>query len=259
MGHTIVAGLPNWPAWRRVVDLLGGPRLDAAGVAGATCRAAERRLVELQNDPSLAYCFWLLVRLAGAARTEDFAAELGHLGIAARPDDSALSLVARVADQTRVRLNRYPESGPFGEMAALALRQTLRDTVGAEGRSLFGSSLEDLERAFRRHSSSAQFGLLAKGFFGDFMARTLRYYVDRELAGAAGGAGLANLAATADFSRAMDRHARATAEVVRGFAAGWYNPAKWEQLGQIGPDDAERFVAHALQKLRLALRKQAPR
>ena len=259
MGHTIVARLPKSQRWREVVALLDAPRLDAAGVAGATVVAAERRLLQLRGDPSLTYCFWLLTRLASAARGPDFLSDAAQLGVPAKPDDTALQFVARVADRTRVELNRFPESGPFGELAALALRHALTETVGAEGRSLFGSSLEDLERAFRRHSTAAQFGELARRFFGDFVARTLRFYVDRELPHAVGGGALSAVGDAANFAAALDLHARQTAGIVQDFAAAWYSKLHFERMGAIGRDDVDGFVAHALTKLRKELEREAAR
>jgi hypothetical protein len=231
----------------------------AAAVAAATVRAAERRLVRLRGDPSLAHCFWLLVRLAEAARGPDFLAGVRALGVPIQRDDTALALAVRVADAARSELDRHPESGPFGELASLALRRALTETVGVEGRSLFGSSLEDLERAFRRHSSDRQFGDLARRFFGDFMARTLRFYVDRELPQAVGRGGLPTVGASSDFAAALDLHARQTARAVELFAVGWYGKKNWETLGAIGREDAEGFVAHALPKLRAALVRGAAR
>lgn len=259
MGHIVVASLPKSQRWRAVVALLGAPRLDAPAVAGATALAAERRLRQLSRDPSLAYCFWLLTRLASAARGPDFLGEIAHLGIPARRDDTALQFAARVGDRTRVELGRHPESGPFAEMAALALRRALAETVGTEGRSLFGSSLEDLETAFGRHSSDRQFGDLAGRFFGDFMARTLRFYVDREIPQVVGGGGLPTIGASRDFAAALDLHARQTARAVEAFAVGWYSKKNWETLGAIGREDAQGFVAHALQKLRSSLMLEASR
>lgn len=259
VGHTIIDRLPRGKRWQVVVGLLNTPELRAGDVAGATCLAAERRLIQLRGDPSLAYCFWLLVRLAAAARGDNFVDEVRQLGIPARRDDTAAQFVARVADHTRVVLNDRPASGPFGELAALALRAALRETVGTEGRSLFGSPLDDLEYAFRRHASAAQFGDLARRFFGDFAARTLRYYVDRELAHAVGGGGLATARDTAAFADALDLHARQTAGVVELFAAQWYAKKNWERLGAIPEDDARAFVAHALQKLEAGLKRGAGR
>ena len=255
MGHTIVARLPKGKRWQAVVQLLAMPELRVDDVAGAATLAAERRLRHLRHDPSLAYCFWLLVRLAAAARGADFVGDVGRLGIAVRPDDTTAQVLARIADHTRVVLNREPASGPFGELAALALRTALRETVGTEQPSLFSTPVEDLEHAFRRHASDAQFGDLARRFFGDFAARTLRYYVDRELAHAVGGGGLTSVGDTAAFVDALDSHARQTAVVVELFAAEWYAKKNWERLGMVDRDDARAFVAHALQKLEAGLRR----
>jgi hypothetical protein len=259
MGHTIIARLPRTQRWQEVVRLLAMPELRVADVAGATSHAARTRLVGLRSDPSLTYCFWLLVRLASAAQDGDFVEAVGRLGIRAQRDDSVHQFLARVADHTRVVLDAWPESGPFGELAALALRGALRETVGIHGRSLFGSPLEDLTDAFRRHSSDVQFGDLARRFFGDFVARTLRFYVDRALPGAAGGGGLATIGDTADFASALDLHARQTAKAVEKYAADWYSLKNWKRLGAIGQGDAADFVAHALEKLEYALELGAAR
>lgn len=259
MGHTIVGRLPKSQRWRLLVELLELPRLDVPDVAAVTVKAADRRLLQLRGDPSLTYCFWLLTRLAAAARGPDFQETVAQLGVPAQPGDTALQFVSRVADRTRIELDQHPESGPFGDMAALALRRALSETVGTQGRSLLGSSLDDLELAFRRHSSAAQFGELSQRFFGDFMARTLRFYIDRELPHAIGGGGLPTIGASSDFTEALDLHTRQTARIVEGFATGWYSKHNWETMGAIGRDDAEGFVAHALSKLRSELRREGSR
>jgi hypothetical protein len=253
MGHTIIDRLPRTQRWRVVVDLLAMPELRVTDVAGATNHAARSRLLELRTDPSLTYCFWLLVRLASAARDGDFLDGVERLGIRAQRDDTVHQFIARIADRTRTELNVWPESGPFGELASLALRQALRDTVGVHGRSLFGTPLDDLTQAFHRHSSAVQFGDLARRFFGDFIARTLRFYIDRALPGAAGGGGLATLGDTTAFAEALDLHARQAAKAVEKYAADWYSLHNWTQLGAIGREDTARFVAHALEKLEYAL------
>ena len=259
MGHTEIARLPASQRWRVVVSLLHAPQLDAVAVSGAVTLAAERRLRQLSNDPSIVYCFWLLTRLASAARGPDFLAEVVQLGIPAQPGDSALRFLARVADHTREVVSARPESGPFGDIAASSLRQALTETIGSQGRTLFGSSLEDVETAFRRYSTPAQFGDLARRFFASFIGQTLRYYVDRELPHAIGGAGLPRVSDATAFNEALDRHARDLARVVERFAVGWYSKKNWERLGAIGPDDAHRFVGHALPKLRGAVVREGKR
>ncbi len=259
MGHTEIARLPTSQRWHTVVSLLHAPQLDAPAVAGAVTLAAERRLRELSRDPSLTYCFWLLTRLAAAARGPDFVADVAQLGIPAQPDDTALRFLARIADHTRDRLAWFPESGPFGEIAALSLREALTETVGTQGRSLFGSSLEDLETAFRRYATPTQFGDLAHRFFASFIGQTLRYYVDRELPHVIGSDSLPHIEDATAFNQALDRHARDLARVVDVFAVGWYSKKHWERLGAIGPDDARGFIQHALPKLRGAIVREGVR
>jgi hypothetical protein len=259
LGHTITGSFPHTPRWNAVLAELDSPGVSASAVAGLTLLAAERRLIQLRGDPSLTYCFWLLTRLALAARGPDFAEEAAQLGVDLRPDDTALQLIARVTDRARVELNRFPESGPFGELASLALRSALMETAAQTNRSLLGSSLEDLERAFRRHSTASQFGELSVRFFGAFMGRTLRFYIERELMHAVGVGGLTSIAAAGDFSAALDRHARLTARIVEEFAAGWYSKQRWQNKGAIGREQVQGFVAHALTKLRKELTREGSR
>jgi hypothetical protein len=232
------------------------PTLDAPTVAGATAAAAADRLDDLGDDRSLTYCFWLLTRLASAARGPTFGEDLAALGLAARPGDPVVSFLSQVSDRVREEVGRHPESGLFGELASLALRRALLETVGSEGRSLFGSSLEDLERAFRRHATPVQFGRLARGFFGDLLARTLRFYVEKDLSNHVGTSpGLATTADSRAFAEDLDRYGRTTAGVMERFAAEWFDLHHWEASGRISRDEAHGFVAHALDKLRDELRR----
>lgn len=254
MGHNIVGMLPKTQRWEHVANLLHSPDVDPSAVAAATVAAAERRLVALRGDPSLTYGFWLLTRLASAARGPDFLAAIAQLGVPALPDDTTLSFIARVHDRARVELNRYPESGPFGEIASLALRGALAETVGTAGSSLFGSSLDDLEGAFCRHSTAAQFGELAHRYFAEVYARTLRFYVDRALSTSVRlGGGLASIADAREFGEALDRHARQSARIVERFGAEWFVKHHWGSDGAISREEAGRFTAHALTKLRKEL------
>jgi hypothetical protein len=254
MGHLRLGRLPKTQPWRQVVRLIDEAPTGTPAVASATARAAEARLRELARDPSLVYCFWLLTRIASASRGPDFERELAELGLSPAGTESALGFIGNVADRVGAELVRYPGSGPFAELAALALRRSLTETVGQEGRSLFGSSLEDLRHAFRRHSSDRQFGVLAKTFFGDFLARTLRFFVEKELSNHVGtGHALTRIDASREFAAALDLHARQSARIVEDFAAGWYGKERWEARGTISRDDAARFVAVAVRKLRAEL------
>jgi hypothetical protein len=255
VGHLRLGRLPRTRRWGEVVELLDSSPGDTAAVARAVIEAADDRLRRLSRDPSVAYCFWLLTRITWAARGSTFIEDLSDLGIKIDRPGSALAFMAQVTDRARDELYRHPESGPFSELASLALRRALSETVGQQGPSLFGSSVDDLQRACRTYSTRAQFGSLARRFFGDFLARTLRYFVDRELSNHVGGASrLSNVAESLEFTQALDSYARQSARIVEQFSAGWYSKHNWESRGEVSRDEAQGFTAYALRKLRMELK-----
>lgn len=254
MGHIQLGQMPRSAQWRRVVDLLSLPGADPSAVAFATERAAGKRLDSLHDDPSLGYCFWLLSRLASASRGPDFTATLRQLGLDARGSDSVFGFVSQVSDRVRDETSRFTQSGPFGDLAADALTRALAETLGTEGKSLFGSSVDDLERAIRKHATERRFAAIARRFFGDFLARTLRFYVDKELPLHVGRDGFATSGESAAFMRDLDRFARESAGVMETFAGEWWSKHHYESRGAIAHDEAQRFVAHALDKLREEIR-----
>lgn len=258
MGHHHLVHLPPTVPWLGVLDALRAPSVVPADVATATAFAASDRLVRLRDDPCLAYCFWVLARVTSAAARPDFVEGLAALGVRAGPSDSVVGVIGRIAARVREEVERHPESGQFGEMASLSLRRALTETVGTEGRSLFGSSLEDMERAFRRHATPARFGELAHRFFGDLTSRTLRFYVDKELSQHVGqGFGLATTTEAVGFTAELDRYTRGRARVVEVFAEEWWSKRDWLSGGAIGRDEAHGFVAHAVEKLQDALTEPA--
>jgi hypothetical protein len=229
-----------------------------AEVARATVLAADHQLRSLSGDPSLAYCFWLLTRITWAARSTNFTSELVDLGLQDGYQTSALAFIGRVSDHVRNELARYPESGPVSELASLSLKRSLTETVGTRGPSLFGSTVEDLQGAFRDYSTRSGFSELSQRFFADFLSRTLRSLLDRELPNHIGPTHpLTTIKEGSDFLEAVDLHARQSAAIVRDFAGGWYSKHNWESRGRISLEEASNFVAVALRKFRSELKREA--
>ncbi len=240
------------------MNLLDAEPSDTAGVARAVVRAADERLTRLGHDEALVYCFWLLTRVTWAARGPQFRDQLADIGIEVSDSTSALGLVSKVSEQARTALAQHPESGPFGDLASLSLRRALTDTIGAQNQGLFGSSIADVQYACRAYSSRKQFGVLATRFFADFFSRTLRYFVDREVANYVGpGRSIPNIQAGQHFEQALDLYARQSAHIVEDFAGGWYSKHNWESQGQISADEVQGFVAYALRKLRMEVKREA--
>lgn len=258
MGHLRLGRLAKTLRWQGVVALLAQAPSDVSGLAGATIAAGETRFREMAKDPVVGYCFWLLSRMTYAARSAEFVRQLASLGIQVSDRDSTLSFTSLVADRVRTEAAAHPESGHAAEIASLALRSALTETIGQAGRSLFGSSVEDLQTALRQYSADRSFGVISRRFFGDFFARTLRSLVERELSNHVGpGTRLPSIDASHEFSSALDLHARQSARIVEDFASGWYGKHNWESKGEISRDDAQRFMAVAMRKLRMELTNSA--
>jgi hypothetical protein len=256
MGHARIGRLPRTLGWQNVVALIDDSPDDVRSIARGTVSAAEDRLRDLGGDESLIHCFWVLTRLAAASREQDFVSALARLGLPEPINGSALAYISQISERVRGDLASNIESGPYGELASLALRRAFSETVGHHGRSLFGSSLEDVQHAFYSHSSPNRFGELAKWFFGDYLSRTLRFLVEKELSNNVGaGHGLTSIAESGHFAASLDLYTRESARIVEEFAASWYSKHNWESGGTISREEVKRFVAFALRKLRMELRR----
>jgi hypothetical protein len=258
MGHHRLGRLPKTQRWREVVDLLSASPGDIQAISRAVLWAAEERLRALAHDESLTYSFWLLTRITWAARQDDFAHVLSELGLDVAEDTSSLVFISSVADRLRGRFAKHTQSGPFTELASIALRRALSETIGQRGPSLFDSSVEDLRLALRTYSTQVQFGAVAHLFFGDFLARTLTYFLDKEVANAVGALpGRSAVDTNGELLASIDLYARQSARIARDFASGWYTKHNWQSKGEISQDEAGRFVAYALKKLRMELQQES--
>jgi hypothetical protein len=78
----------------------------------------------------------------------------------------------------------------------------------------------------------------------------MQAFLDRELAQHIGEArAFDTLGNAQEFQRLLDIHARQSARIVQRFAGEWFSLHHWEQEGNIGIEETQRFVAHALRKL----------
>ena len=261
MGHISLGRLPKSQRWAKVLQLLQGSRGQADDLSRATLFAAERQLRELAHDESFSYPFWLLVRVSWASRSDDFASALANLGIQATASTPGLTFVSMVADRVRIEADRERGRTAFGQIAALALNRTLNEEFKASQPGLFGSTTANLQQSIRELSKQSHFERAAQRYFGDFLARTLTYFIDRETANSLGspGGGLATVDDTQRLLSDIDKHAHDSAVILRKFAGDWYRKHQWEAKGEISREEAHRFVAHALKKLRSELRIEAAR
>lgn len=244
MGHNRLGSLPDTRPWRAVVGLIADGA-SAAAVAAATSAAAVDGLERGQHDRGVAHAVFLLARTALAARQPDFARGLGSVGVHCQADPPLFTLTAALAAAMRdaARARRSPRTD-LGEMAALAATETVAAAVGDRVAGLFPSG-GDVRRAVREFATRNGFAALAYEFFARFTRRFLLYHLGRELSQHVGGAGrFADHAAHTAFVVDLDTHCREAALVVRAYAGGWYDKARFER--GITEHQARRFAAYCL-------------
>lgn len=250
MGHIRLGRLPKSRVWNQVVELLDEEPENLVGIASAILIASESHLSNPGTLETGGRAFAVLVSLAQAAETGTLADTLAVLGVQCTSETPVITVLADLGDRVRQQSTGASGSGQFGEMAGLALRHALTETVGLQGKSLFGSTLDELEQGFRRATRGDQFGNLTRLFFGDLLARFLRSAVDRELScHVAHDQSLGDPGAAREFSNALDRYARETAAIVQRFATDWYAKRQWKRQEAVTYLQAVGFTKVALLKL----------
>ena len=142
----------------------------------------------------------------------------------------------------------------LSEMAQQSVGEALMSLTEERTADLFGGGSNDVRKAVRTLSTKKGFGELGQRFFGRFVGRFLNFYLSRATAAALGGPRLPELADVAEFNRALLTHCDQTARIVRDFCGQWYSKTAYEE--GINPENASRFLAVAVRKLRSELEQQ---
>jgi hypothetical protein len=253
MGHIDIRFLPKTFPWRRVHGEFATGTPSPRAVGTATCIAAHERLTVLRGDPGLTYCVWLLMRLASASRRPDFDVAVRQLGL--NPGAaSVLEFVAEVDERARHEVARLKLSGPFGDLALAALTSTLAETLGVYTVSFIGTPLGEIQLHFKQYGTPRQLARIVSRFFGAFLSRVLRFYLDKELPLQAGAERVfLSIYQGEVFLDDVDRYARRLAELTAEFSEDSYHLHDWLSDGQISRDEVGAYLAHLLDKLRGAL------
>lgn len=254
MGHIRLGNLPRTRNWIQVIELIASD-VGTPEIAASTMNAAQGGLFDAAKDRGLVYSFWLLTKIPLAARESDFAAGLRRIGLKISDKPDLLEVVGSFTDAVDAYLQQNGGRTDLGEMAEMAVAESLT-VLGAERtRSLFETTPDDVHRAFREFSKSKQFGVLAKEFFARLTYRYLGYFLSRELPNHIGGDGrFFNIDDHAEFNDALSLHCRQAAYIVETFAGGWFSKTNYE--GGISPAKAAGFLHVALGKLRDELAKR---
>lgn len=253
MGHIRLGKLPRTRRWKEVVDLVGGGASTAA-VAGATLDAADKELSSAPSDAGVVRAFWLLTQLPDAARGDNLGEALRALGLQVSDAPTTTEIATAFTEAVDRHVDAQRARTDLGEMAQMAAVETIAKTLQQRTVDLFGATPDDVKRELGKLATERQFGGLAREFFRRFSERFLTYYVDRELPRQVGADRRFPTAhERQQFGAALELHCQQASRIVESFAGGWYSKARFEQ--DLSEPRAARFVAYALKKIRLELRR----
>lgn len=248
MGHTRLGDLPRTRKWGQVVGLIAGGA-GSAQVANATIRAAETGLNLATEDKALVDAVWLLTQLPLAAKQKDFVAALKSVGVHVSREPGLMELVGAVSDAIDSRLPNNKGRTDLGEMAQMAVSETLARVIGEKTGTLYGVEPADVQRALASAGTVKQFGELARHFFGRLTNRCLDYFVSRAVSLHLGeGERFPTLAAQSQFNSALEVHCHEASKIVETFSGEWFSKTNWEKKG-IGRQEAAGFTHVAMGKL----------
>jgi hypothetical protein len=218
-------------------------------VAGVALAAAERALSRAYSDTGLTEAVWLLTQLPLAAREKNFAEALRCLGVKVSDNPTLSEIGGAVSNAIDARIGANGNRTDLGEMAQMAVVETLSHVVGEHSRQLFATTTEDVRREIAKFATKVQFGKLARQFFARLTNRVLGYLVSRTLSDHVGArARFPTLGAVQDFRRALEIHCDQTSVIVEEFSGGWFSKTNWEKEG-INRESARGFAGYAIKKL----------
>jgi len=255
MGHIRIGVLPKTRKWKQVISLLNSKESSTSDIAAEAAHAAREFLLEKKSAPSLAFSYWLLTQITYRAKQDDFVSALQNIDLDISKVKNSFDFVSQVGTFTRTQIKKRGESFPISDIAQLALREVLIESIGEESKSIFGTSLEDIIRACRRYSSPGQFSKLARLYFSKVFTRGLRFLIDKE---SANNVGIRNKFESvfdlSDFNIALEAYCYQSAKIVEKFAEGWYSKRNWQ--GEISENDAQGFVAIAVDKFQAEIARE---
>lgn len=252
MGHIRLGTLSRSKKWQQVVGELETGS-DAGTIAGASAEAAETALSGAAQDPILANSLWLLTQIPLAARGPDYAKDLEVLGLQVSDSPSLFDLTSAISEAIDDSARAGGGRTDLGEMAQLALIESLTAAVAPQLPSLFTPTPADVRDAVGRLAGGDQFAKFARDFFSRLTHRCLDYYLSRELANHVGeGARFADDGARARFDEALGVHCYETSRIVEAFAGGWYGKNVYQGDG-LTRDKVEAFAQYAFRKIRAEL------
>ena len=249
MGHQRLGTLPCTKKWGQVVGYIGAGA-GAAQVATATLHATLKWLDKAHLDAGVVEAVRLLMVLPLAARGDDFADGLRARGLDVPDDPGLFDVLGATSAALDAATPNNKGRTDLGELAQMALGETLTAVVGGHLDGLFDRDPAEVRAGFARYATVKNFGHLAREFFARLTAKFLNSFLSRTVPLHAGPDQRFDTPAAVDqFDRELAHHCRERAMIVGRFSGEWLSKENYEAGGDITPERARDFVYGAMRKL----------
>ena len=257
MGHERVGALPKSREWRQLVGQLGLSAHSSElvqAVADNTLEQVRGRFARIQHDPGVQAAFGFLVGLTTSDIPPQDEKAKANPPVELNKKPSVLRLVSELDAWIR----QHPGSPEYAELATRAGADAIAAWTKSKARQgdLFNPET-DTEAVWRSAGTGAGFSEVSRVFFGKFVERYLKFFLEREAS-----AELPTLQAREEFSRRLadqmdevSHHAFETAKITQSFAAGWFNKRVGEGR-RPSDEEIQGFLSYAFGKVREELRRE---
>jgi hypothetical protein len=255
MGHQRLGKLPARRLLPEIVRYLidgGQPTVDLVQQITEFSRDALRQAVK---DPGFIEALWLLVKLPQVAAEKNGTGNGKLPGISDAMPNSVVDVLANY-DLAIETVQRKSHAGltDLGEIARQAGLSSLADSLQKELPTLWRPTAEDVQTSLAVLKGTEEFAGLAHRFFGNFVERSIHYYVDRNLHNMVGdGRVAATIADMETFSASIRRHCDEAALIMRAFARDWLGKNHYKEGKAISRSDIRQFSAYVVEKIGIEL------
>jgi len=259
VGHERIGELPKTKKWKDLVSEMGDlytSKIKIEDIAKHTAKNVNSQFRKIHKDKGVLTAFKFLITLSVAMSNDNPRKSLLSYGIELPNNPTPLS----VAILIQKWIEKEYESIEYGEIAKRsaidAVVNWYRMKNETEQLSLFNEKKDNID-IWKKAGSGGGFCEIAYLFFAKFTEYYLNYFLEREASGV-----FNKLEKRKRFKKDIGeytdeiaRHSLETAEIMKSFAAGWFNKNVEKEV----PSDQkiQNFMSFAFGKIREELRRES--
>jgi hypothetical protein len=247
MGHVRLGRLPKNKTWEGILDCLNMPESSLEDIIRVSLREIKKVFIESKVTDNLARCFGIYATLAEASRSSGFDNALQGLGIDTSTQSSGIRLLDSISslaeDRDRITI--------LDQIAVDSFRETMLSVIEDSSTSLFGCTIDTVQKAFKQYSTPVQIGKLGHQYFSTYIYKAISYALDKELANCMQENGrFRHTRDIQEFHAGVRQYCFEMGRYVEGYSADWYS----KHLFHCDISDQQKvkdFTSYAMNKMLL--------